>query len=225
MANQILDSAYDDSKDLSDREVDRLWESIAEILDEARESSRYQRDENAWCTAVVYPLLQLALQGSMLKARSIQSQTINPELLPIMPKNYRVQKKCDYTFYFHQRTQQVSDLYQALSQSGVGNVLSQTTDASTKRLLLFSGTEVKAENGGKDEALSQLVTWIAAGMENTRKLGSRASERDYSYCDLSPMVGWTVVGHDWHLYVAFGATDNGTDKLVSIPSPMPIPCY
>ncbi|GMF69837.1 unnamed protein product [Aspergillus oryzae] len=109
---------------------------------------------------------------------------------------------------------QVSDLYDALTCAGAGDVLSQTTDSHTKRRLLFSGLEVKHENGGKDEALAQLATWIVAGMENTRKLWSQSSEEVHSYRDLPPMVGWTIVGLGWYTWVTFGATNNGTDRLV-----------
>ncbi|UCK58878.1 hypothetical protein AFCA_001714 [Aspergillus flavus] len=158
-------------------------------------------------------MFHLASKGSMLKAENVQPQTINSELLPTMPKNYRVQKKCDYAFYYHEDTQQVSDLYDALTCAGAGDVLSQTTDSHTKRRLLFSGLEVKHENGGKDEALAQLATWIVAGMENTRKLWSQSSEEVHSYRDLPPMVGWTIVGLDWYTWVTFGATNNGTDRL------------
>ncbi|KAE8347017.1 hypothetical protein BDV24DRAFT_53115 [Aspergillus arachidicola] len=189
MANDIPDSAYDDTNNPSDRELDVLWETIMEIMREARVCSRYQKDESAWCIKVVYPMLHLAFKGSMLKAESVQTQTINPELLPIMPKIHRVQKKCDYAFYFHEDTQQVSDLYDALTCAGAGDVLSQTTDSHTKRRLLFSGLEVKHKNGGKDEAPAQLATWIVAGMKNTRKLWSQSSEEVHSYCDLPPMVG------------------------------------
>ncbi|KAE8323647.1 hypothetical protein BDV39DRAFT_181838 [Aspergillus sergii] len=214
MANEIPNAAYDDTDNLSDLELDILWKTITEILSEARASSRYQKDASAWCIKVVYPMLHLAFKGSMLKAENVQSQTINPELLPIMPKDYRVQKKCDYTFYYHEDLEQVSDIYDALTCAGVGDILSQTTDSSTKRRLLFSGLEVKHENGGKDEALAQLATWIVAGMENTRKLWNQPSEEVHSYRDLPPMIGWTVVGHDWFTWVTFGATNNGTDRLV-----------
>lgn len=95
----------------------------------------------------------------------------------------------------------------------VQGMWSQTTDSHTKRRLLFSGLEVKHENGGKDEALAQLATWIVAGMENTRKLWSQSSEEVHSYRDLPPMVGWTIVGLDWYTWVTFGATNNGTDRL------------
>ncbi|KAE8409029.1 hypothetical protein BDV37DRAFT_237876, partial [Aspergillus pseudonomiae] len=214
MANEIPHSAYDEANNPSDRELDLLWETITEILSNARELSLFQQDENAWCSQVVYPMLHLAFRGSMLKTESVQSQTINPELLPIMPNNHRVQKKCDYAFSFHIHTQQVLDIYDALVRAGAGGALSQTMDSSMKRWLLFSGLEVKNENGGKDEALAQLATWIAAGMENTRKLWGQSSEEERPYCDLPPMVGWTVVGHDWHTWVTFGATKNGTDRLV-----------
>ncbi|KAE8369729.1 hypothetical protein BDV27DRAFT_152810 [Aspergillus caelatus] len=71
MANEIPNSAYDDTDNSSDRELDILWETITEILTEARASSRYQKDESAWCTKVVYPMLHLACKGSMLKAESV----------------------------------------------------------------------------------------------------------------------------------------------------------
>ncbi|GAB1194375.1 hypothetical protein APSETT444_003620 [Aspergillus pseudonomiae] len=159
MANEIPHSAYDEANNPSDRELDLLWETITEILSNARELSLFQQDENAWCS-------------------------------------------------------QVLDIYDALVRAGAGGALSQTMDSSMKRRLLFSGLEVKNENGGKDEALAQLATWIAAGMENTRKLWGQSSEEERPYCDLPPMVGWTVVGHDWHTWVTFGATKNGTDRLV-----------
>ncbi|KAE8137961.1 hypothetical protein BDV38DRAFT_245964 [Aspergillus pseudotamarii] len=94
---------------------------------------------------MVYPMLHLACKGSMLKPESVQTQTINPELLLTMPKNYRIQKKCDYAFYFDEDTWQVSDLHDTLTCAGAGNVLSQTTDLNTKRRLLFSRLEVKHE--------------------------------------------------------------------------------
>ncbi|KAF7596012.1 hypothetical protein BBP40_003792 [Aspergillus hancockii] len=65
----------------------------------------------------------------------------------------------------------------------------------------------------KNKSLGQLATWMAAGMENTRRLWRQASGHPHSYGDLPPMVGWTVVGHDWHAFVAFGATTNGADML------------
>lgn len=88
-------------------------------------------------------------------------------------------------------------------------------DANTKRLALFSGIEVKQENGGKDEALAQLAIWLAAGLENVRRLGELGQKRQYLAEELRPTVGWTVIGHDWHMYIAYRANQHGRDTLVS----------
>jgi hypothetical protein len=44
-----------------------------------------------------------------------------------------------------------------ISLGGHGYQISQTTDAFTKRGLLFSGMEVKSDDGGKKEELAQLA--------------------------------------------------------------------
>ncbi|KAF2629853.1 hypothetical protein BU25DRAFT_484874 [Macroventuria anomochaeta] len=148
---------------------------------------------------VVHPLLRLALKGtSTLKVDSVQTQTINPDVLPITHNNYQVQNKVDFTFSFHRNTPEASDLYTRLGLAGLAETLGQTTDANTKRLALFSGIAVKQGNGGKDEALVHLPIWLAAGLENIRRLGDMAQERPYTAGELKPTVGWTVVGHDWH---------------------------
>ncbi|KAF2633280.1 hypothetical protein BU25DRAFT_355489 [Macroventuria anomochaeta] len=146
-----------------------------------------------------------------------QTQTINPDVLPVTPKNYRVQRKADFTFSFHRNTPEASDLYNRLGLAGVGETIGQTTDANTKRLALFSGIEVKQENGGKDEALVQLAIWLAAGLENTRRLGDLGQEQPYTAGDLKPTVGWTVIGHDWHTYIAYMASRDGRDTFVRAP--------
>ncbi|KAH8710129.1 hypothetical protein GQ44DRAFT_742923 [Phaeosphaeriaceae sp. PMI808] len=165
---------------------------------------------------VVHPTLRLALKGySLLKVESVQTQTINPDVLPATPKNYRIQRKADYAFSFHRNAPHVSDLYDKLYLAGLGDRISQTMDANTKRLALFSGIEVKQENGGKDEALAQLAIWLAAGLENVRRLGELGQKRQYPGEEVRPTVGWTVIGHDWHMYIAYRANQNGRDTLVS----------
>lgn len=146
-----------------------------------------------------------------------QTQTINPDVLPVTPKNCRIQRKADFTFSFHRNDPEASDLYNRLGLAGVGETASHTLDANTKRLALFSGIEVKQENGGKDEALVQLAIWLAAGLENVRRLGDIGHERPCTVGDLKPTVGWTVIGHDWHTYIAYMASENGRDVFVGAP--------
>jgi hypothetical protein len=54
----------------------------------------------------------------------------------------------------------VRDFYDKISLGGHGYQISQTTDAFTERVLLFSGIEVKLDDGGKKEALAQLAIWL-----------------------------------------------------------------
>jgi len=100
-----------------------------------------------------------------------------------------------------------------VSLGGLGHTISQTTDAYTKCIALFSGLEVKQSNGVNTEALAQLSIWLTAGLEKTRLLG--ASSGQTSRIDqLQPMIGWTVIGHDWHTYIAFRAIHEGQDRVV-----------
>lgn len=50
--------------DDSDVFLEAIWDQVAEILDEAICCVKYQRDENAWCSKVVHPLMSLALGRS-----------------------------------------------------------------------------------------------------------------------------------------------------------------
>lgn len=145
-------------------------------------------------------------------SRRRQSQTINPEFLSKTPHNARFTRKADYAFSFNRNAPHVSGLYGKLNRAGIS--ISHTTDASTKRLALFSGIEVKPENGGKDEALVQLATWLSAGLENVKTLGSASREEPFSSEELLPMLGWTVIGHDWHTYIAFRTARDGTETTV-----------
>jgi hypothetical protein len=143
-----------------------------------------------------------------------QTQTINSDVLPVSPKNYRVQRKADFTFSFNRNTPEASDLYNRLGLAGVGEIIGHTMDANTKRLALFSGIEVKQENGGKDEALVQLAIWLAAGLDNIKRLSNLGHKRPYRAGEFKATVGWTVIGHDWHTYVAYTATQDGRDTFV-----------
>lgn len=217
VAPSIPSSAYDTSNALSASELDTLWDSVEEILMESKDCGTYQQDENAWCIKVVHPVLRLALKrSSALKVESVQTQTINPDVLPVTPKNYRVQRKADFTFSFDRNAPEVSRLYSRLNLAGLSETISQTMDANTKRLALFSGIEVKQENGGKDEALVQLAIWLAAGLESLRRLGELGQKRPYMAQELCPTVGWTVIGHDWHTYIAYMATQDGQNSFTVV---------
>lgn len=100
------------------------------------------------------------------------------------------------------------DFYDKISLGGHGYQISQTTDAFTKRVLLFSGMEIKSDDGGKKEALAQLAVWLAAGLEKIRQLGEQLKdEGEDSINWMLPSLGLTVIGHDWYIYLAYKVGD------------------
>ena len=186
----------------------------------------YGKDENAWCLDVVQPILSSQFHGAnQLQLLSVQvlysgllinlttdqrfvlrqSQQINASLLPMMRNNpSRINKKTDYAFSFSCRDPEIFKLYQEVSLGGQGYEIGQTTDAFTKRVILFSGVEVKPDDGGKKEALAQLAIWLTASLEKNRSLGKLVKHGDTDLSDwLLPTVGITVVGHDWSTYIGY----------------------
>ncbi|KAK3064660.1 hypothetical protein LTS18_005166 [Coniosporium uncinatum] len=106
---------------------------------------------------------------------------------------------------------EVFSLYREISLDGLGIAISHTTDPYTKRTALFSGLEVKRPGGNIEEAEAQLSIWLAAGLEKTRRLAVSSKEQ-HTLDQLQPGVGWTIVGQDWHTYIAYKVSENGREK-------------
>jgi hypothetical protein len=70
---------------------------------------------------------------------------------------------------------------------------------------------VKQDDGGKKEALAQLSIWLSASLEKMRMLGGLSRSDSYPNATLQPIVGWTVIGHDWHSYIAYKSKHNEGD--------------
>ncbi|KAJ9634223.1 hypothetical protein H2199_009053 [Coniosporium tulheliwenetii] len=87
-------------------------------------------------------------------------------------------------------------------------------DAQTPRtrFALEGGLEVKQAGGDNKEAQAQLSIWLAAGLEHMWRLGNSAKKEPYPIESLQPMVGCTIVGHDWHTHIAFKVTEDQRDK-------------
>jgi hypothetical protein len=150
-----------------------------------------------------------------------KSQSIDPDLLPVAPQRGPINKKTDYAFSFSQHDAEVAPLYHRLRSAGQGDFLGHTTDKTTKRLLLFSGVEVKPENGGKSEATVQLSIWLSAALRHLRRLGQKSrslDQPDFPYDDLLPMPGFVVVGHDWHGFIARASQQGKEDRVVRFPA-------
>lgn len=87
-------------------------------------------------------------------------------------------------------------------------------DASTSQRPVACGLEVKEQGGDYNVAVMQLGIWCAAGLELVRTLWEEGSNAEGRVNTLRPMVGWTVVGHDWKLHIAWKEADG---SVVSFP--------
>jgi len=72
------------------------------------------------------------------------------------------------------------------------------TDAYTSTVPLACAIEVKESGGDYHEAVTQLGIWSAATLEKMRLLG-----RGVGHEMLPPLVGWTVIGHEWKLHICW----------------------
>ncbi|KAJ5249497.1 hypothetical protein N7524_011813 [Penicillium chrysogenum] len=212
-ALDIPDSAFDETDRRSPGQLDALWQDVVEIYEEAAECEEYNQDENAWGSGVIQSILKIgAKHHPILHVKNVQTQTIDPLLLPRLPHKTRVSRKIDYAFAFSVRDQQIKNMYDSVAIALPNQTISHTTDPFTKRVALFSGIEVKQSNGGKMEALAQLAIWLASGLEKLLEL-SNLQGKDAEHSSLLPTLGWTVVGHDWHLYIAFRGIFEGQERI------------
>lgn len=123
-----------------------------------------------------------------------ETQTISSDVLP----KGATFKRIDYMLVFNFAHSTVGQYYDQISFDGLGIPVSQMGDAHTKRLATFCGIEVKRESQDT-EARAQLATWMAAGFSRIRALEALAGTAPQ---DLKPLLGWTVLGHVWTLYIA-----------------------
>jgi len=99
------------------------------------------------------------------------------------------------------------------------------SDAYTEKLALFAGVEVKMSGAGDLEAKVQLALWMAAGLQCREQLLQKAGE-EKTTMDKVPLFGWTVVGHQWDLYVGYVEPVEATEvrAVVSSPSFLSLAC-
>lgn len=78
------------------------------------------------------------------------------------------------------------------------------SDAYTSLLVLPCGMEVKETGGDMNEALVQLAVWTAAGLEKLRSL-----IKPDEVTELLPLLGITVVGHEWRIHLSWKILSSG----------------
>jgi hypothetical protein len=224
------ESRTDLTPDLADR-----WTQIKAIYAEAAGCRRYHLDENAW-TEVVRLVLRAAGVGAltdMLQLNKVsvplpmsgsgvtqstsnplrrrQTQSIDPRFLPILPGTTDpFAKETDFALAFNPYHDRVRPILEDVRSKRPGTDLSQMSDVYTSSVVLGCGLEIKGPGGNHDEAVVQLGIWCAAGLLQRREL----STTDISPSQ-KPLLGWTVIGHDWRLHMSW--RDDDTGDVVSQP--------
>ncbi|KAK3172316.1 hypothetical protein OEA41_005637 [Lepraria neglecta] len=224
-------------------EVGSLWEEVMEIYDEARCCKVYSRDEGAWSSKVVQPLMTLALdKKSIFQWENITTQGFDRCFLP--RTNYLpISKKADLAWTFSRKHPEVAPLYQRLSLAGQGTSLSHLMDPYTSKLAVYNGFEIKKTAGSEDESLAQLAIFLACLLRNMKDLRRRAQRkggntlvregrakattplddsgsgpaaqenRDNEHIEVLPVLGWTIVGHHWSTYIAWSSPEDGENVV------------
>lgn len=151
-----------------------------------------------------------------------QTQSIEKSSLQEYDGDNGESKKADFALSFSPRYPQVKERYDALRVPGQERPsLSQMSDECTSKLGLYLGAEVKKAGERENVAQRQLFTWLGSGIIKARKLRAAATASGKpAQRDIMPLLGWTVVGYEWKLYVAFGAGDSPEDTI-RIVGPIP----
>ena len=70
--------------------------------------------------------------------------------------------------------------------------------------------------GREKEGQAQLFTWFQAGVTRLRKLLNIVGSGTPTAESTLPLLGWTVVGERWELYMAIGEGNEATDPVLII---------
>jgi hypothetical protein len=140
---------------------------------------------------------------------------------PSAPRRERhLFRKTDFCFSYSYLDPHFRVLYERLEEVNAMHV-SHTTDDFTSRAVLFSGIEVKPENGDQKEAELQMGIWMAASLRKKMELARNAfigtpglvqnptiNEADLSITALlEPAL--TIIGHEHKIYYAYPTSATG----------------
>ncbi|KAF2459139.1 hypothetical protein BDY21DRAFT_420389 [Lineolata rhizophorae] len=173
---------HEDKRTLADFTLIDTLQQVKKIFQSASLCTQFGRDENAWCFSVVWPLIELTIKlhgKDKWRPESVQSQTINPVYLSRIPdpstpsKERHLFCKTDFCFSYSYLDPHFRGLYNRLEEANAIHV-SHTTDNFTSRAVLFSGIEVRPEDGDRKEAELQMGIWMAASLRKKMELAGRA---------------------------------------------------
>ena len=125
-------------------------------------------------------------------------------------------KKTDWALSFSRQHPEVLHQYDALAWDGHPPALSQMNNMATSSLVLYSATEVKVTKGKESQAQAQLFTWFQAGFSRLRKLLKKVGNGTPTAESTLPLLGWTVIGERWELYMAIGEGNNEADPIIIV---------
>ncbi|KAF2468393.1 uncharacterized protein BDR25DRAFT_344352 [Lindgomyces ingoldianus] len=179
----IDEEEFDEADSQNAAELADTLRRVKTIFQNARLCTEYGRDENAWCFDVVYPLLELAIKlhgKDKWRCESVQSQSLSPRYLSSIPdpthtsptRMKTLYRKTDFCFSTSRLDPAFASLYDHLERTYPE--VSHTTDNFTSRVALFSGIEVKPENGDHKEAELQMGIWMAGSLRKKASLATQA---------------------------------------------------
>ncbi|KAH9204357.1 hypothetical protein DL95DRAFT_398581 [Leptodontidium sp. 2 PMI_412] len=199
-------------------DLDRYWGDVDRIYVEAERCQNRHKDENAWVTVVraVLDMMEEYSHDKMLEVNSVQTQQIDPSFLPILPNTTTIVKKADIAIGFSPYNAVTGRRIQSYLGLNQESCLSHMSDAYTSTIPLVCGIEVKESGGDYNEAVTQLGIWSAACLEKLKQLhrgSGGATDSLGSGESLLPIVGWTVVGHEWKLHICWKSMDGAVTVL------------
>ncbi|KAJ9624517.1 hypothetical protein H2203_005252 [Taxawa tesnikishii (nom. ined.)] len=218
------DYAFDTSINTDQSADQALWSKAMSTLERAKACFVDNEPEAPWL-AIAAKLLedvfaQSELDG-MLCVKDVQYSDINSNsLLPHVHNTAIPTKKADLAIAVSAHTPATAPVYTALRTSDPTMRLSQMSETSVSRLALPGCIEVGEPGKSYLEASLQLGVWCFAGLEKLKELRVHSGKTDEqilasgeekeseiaqdmrSQEDL-PIFGWTAIGMDWKLHVAF----------------------
>ncbi len=133
-------------------------------------------------------------------------------------------RKVDLAFTFSDRHHEAAALYRRYFRLAPDGALSQLNDAQLARVALPACVEVGPATKSYLESSLQLGIWCFTGLQKIQELrqhavplrrrsGSNLGDPNPDGCDdCLPIVGWTAIGLDWKLHIAFKR--KGEDDVV-----------
>jgi hypothetical protein len=118
-------------------------------------------------------------------------------------------KKADLAFAFHSNSDRAKSLYTRFEKAHPRLDLSHLTDAYTGRVLVTYALEGKTNTGDQTEATLQLSIFHAAALQKLKSFHGKTADLG----QIPPMLGWTMVGHEWRCSITSFATD---ESIVSL---------